>query len=484
VRSRLQPPANLSAAMHQFLLRCREVVGDEFVISDHASMEGYVTDWRKRAVRSAIAVLLPASTDEAARLVTLCAEFTIPIVPQGGNTGLVLGSIPGETGHAVVMSTRRLNRIRRIDTDNNTMTVEAGCLLENIQQAALNCDRFFPLSLASEGSCTIGGNLSTNAGGTAVLRYGTTRDLCLGLEVVTPTGEVWNGLRALRKDNTGYALRDLYIGAEGSLGLITATVLKLYPAPRSKATAIVALASINNTLKLFHSAQAKCGSDLSAFEFMSDFCLRLVQKYQTPSIPIFKASYPQYALIELSSQDEDQIVQQKLSELLIQASQCGLIQNAAVASSEKHANMFWSLRENISAAQTKEGKNIKHDISLPLSAISQFIEQTDALLAKHFPGCQIVAFGHIGDGNLHYNVSAPSGMSEENFFSKQQEINHIVHDKTHAFFGSISAEHGLGELKREEILRYKSPLEIQLMRSIKRALDPKNLMNPGKVLEG
>lgn len=447
-------------------------------------MEGFVTDWRKRAVRSAIAVLLPASAEETARLVALCAEFAIPMVPQGGNTGLVLGSIPSETGHAVVMSTRRLNRIRAVDTDNNTMTVEAGCLLENIQQAALNSDRFFPLSLASEGSCTIGGNLSTNAGGTAVLRYGNMRDLCLGLEVVTPTGEIWNGLRALKKDNTGYALRDLYIGAEGSLGLITAAVLKLYPVPRAKATAMVGLASMSDTLKLFHFAQAHCGTDLSAFEFMSDFCLHLVQKYQAQTTPLFKASYPQYALLELSSQDEDHIVQQKLSELLNQASQRCVIQNAVVASSEKQANMLWSLRENISAAQAKEGKNIKHDVSLPLSAIPLFIQQTDALLTKHYPGCQIVAFGHIGDGNLHYNVSAPQGTSSDTFLNDQQEISRIVHDQVHAFFGSISAEHGLGELKRDEILRYKSPLEIQLMRSIKHALDPNNLMNPGKVIEG
>ncbi len=477
-------PLKSSFALQEFLLRCRDIVGDEFVISDTALMEGYVTDWRKRAVRSAIAVLLPASTGEAAQLVALCAEFGIPIVPQGGNTGLVLGSIPSETGHAVVISTRRLNRVRAIDTDNNTMTVEAGCLLESIQEAALKVSRFFPLSLASEGSCTIGGNLSTNAGGTAVLRYGNTRDLCLGLEVVTPTGEVWNGLRALRKDNTGYALRDLYIGAEGSLGLITAAVLKLYPAPRAKATAIVALASVADTLKLFHFAQAQCGTDLSAFEFMSDYCLRLVQKYHLPTTPLFTASYSQYALLELSSQDEDHVVQERLNELLLQASDCRLIQNAVVASSERQANLFWSLRENISAAQAKEGKNIKHDVSLPLSAIPQFIEQTDALLAKHYPGCQIVAFGHIGDGNLHYNVSAPQGTSSDTFLTAQHVINRIVHDQVHAFLGSISAEHGLGELKRDEILRYKSPLEIQLMRSIKHALDPKNLMNPGKVIEG
>lgn len=475
---------NHSARIAQFLSSCAAIIGAQYVISDAADMLPFLTDWRRRQVGCAIAVLLPKQTDEVAALVRLCRIYQIAVVPQGGNTGLVLGSIPTADDNAIVISLKRLNQIRTIDIINNTATVEAGCLLATVQEAVLAAGRYFPLSLASEGSCTIGGNLSTNAGGTAVLRYGNARDLCLGLEVVTAQGDIWNGLRTLRKDNTGYDLRDLFIGAEGSLGIITAAVLKLYPQAKSKATALIAVATPAEAVQLFNLAQTHCGADLSTFELISQFCMRLVQKHflQTPNW--FQTPHPYFVLIELSSHTSLDSAQQALELLLSEASDIHLARDAVIASSEAQRRALWALRENISEAQAAEGKNIKHDISLPISKLSQFISDTDALLQKAYPACRMVTFGHLGDGNLHYNVSPPEQLElgAEIFLSEQAKINRLVHDQVHQHGGSISAEHGLGALKREEILRYKAPLEMQLMRAIKQALDPDNLMNPGKVL--
>ena len=468
--------------MAPFLEACRAIVGVPHVVTDALDMAPFLTDWRGRFTGAAMAVLRPGSTTELAELVKQCNRFNVPMVPQGGNTGLVLGSVPDASGAAVVLSTMRLNRIRAIDGMNNTMTVEAGCILQNLQGAAANASRLFPLSLAAEGSCTIGGNLSTNAGGTAVLRYGNTRDLCLGLEVVTADGEIWNGLRGLRKDNTGYDLRDLYIGAEGTLGIITAAVLKLFAQPVAELTALVTLTSPQQALQLLAMAQQRCGASLTGFELMSVFCLQLVTRhFPQMRLPI-DGSAPQYVLLQLSDNESAQHANALLESVIGSAIEAGLIADAVVASSIAQSRAIWALREHIPLAQAAEGKNIKHDVSLPISAIGDFIDVTDRLLQAQFPGCRMVCFGHLGDGNLHYNVSPPPGMDERLFLEQQEAVSRVVHDSVHAFDGSISAEHGLGALKRADILRYKSPVEMNLMRTIKRALDPLNLMNPGKVL--
>lgn len=468
--------------MNDFLDQCRAVVGASHVLTDSADIAGYLTDWRRRFTGKALAVIKPGSTDEVAALVRLCNQFRVPVVPQGGNTGLVLGSVPDESGNAIVLSLTRLNRIRAVDAVNNTMTVEAGCILETVQNAAAEAGRLFPLSLAAEGSCTIGGNLSTNAGGTAVLRYGNTRDLCLGLEVVTAQGEVWSGLRGLRKDNTGYDLRDLFIGAEGTLGVITAAVLKLFPQPQAQLTALAAMQTPDDALRLLSLAQQKCSAALTGFELMSDFCLRLVAKHFPQMRAPFPENYPQYVLLELSDSESEDHANAMLEALITDALEQGIIQDAVVASSLAQSKALWNLREHIPLAQAEEGKNIKHDVSVPISRIGDFIRTTDAQLHQQYTGCRLVTFGHLGDGNLHYNVSPPEHESPDAFIAHQQAINRVVHDSVHLFGGSISAEHGLGALKRDEIREYKSEIEIRLMQTLKKALDPLSLMNPGKVI--
>ena len=468
--------------MSQFLNDCRNAIGTDHVLTGEADTASYLTDWRQRATGKALAVIKPGSAQEVAAIVRLCNQYQVPVVPQGGNTGLVLGSIPDLQGKAIVLSLTRLNRIRNVDPINNTMTVEAGCILQNAQQAAIEVERRFPLSLAAEGSCTIGGNLSTNAGGTAVLRYGNARELCLGLEVVTAQGDIWDGLRGLRKDNTGYDLRDLYIGAEGTLGIITAAVLKLYPQPQARLTALVAMRTTNDALNLLSSAQNQCGPILTGFELMSDYCLRLVQKHFPALRMPFSQTSAQYALLELSDNESAEHATAMLEKVIASGLESGMIHDAVVATSLMQSNALWQLREHISSAQAREGKNIKHDISLPISRIGEFISTTDSQLQDQFPGCRMVTFGHLGDGNLHYNVSAPVGEQNEAFIARQAEVNRVVHDSVHRFGGSISAEHGLGALKRDEIRRYKSQVEMQLMQSIKHALDPLGLMNPGKVI--
>ncbi|MEO6918890.1 MAG: FAD-binding oxidoreductase [Collimonas sp.] len=465
-----------------FLASCRLAIGDTHVLTNDGDKAGYLTDQRQRYTGKAIAVVKPANTAEVAKLVKLCVRHNIPIVPQGGNTGLVLGSVPDQTGHAIVLSLKRLNQIRAIDPINHTITAEAGCILQHVQEAAANADRLLPLSLAAEGSCTIGGNLSTNAGGTAVLRYGNTRELCLGLEVVTAQGDILHGLRGLRKDNTGYDLRDLFIGAEGTLGIITAAVLKIFPQPKVQLTALAALQTPADALRLLTIAQSRCGATLTGFELMSDLCLQLVAKHFPQLQSPFSQRHPQYVLLELSDSELAPHASSLLESVMAEALEQDICQDAVLASSSIQSRALWQLRESISSAQAKEGKNIKHDISLPISRIAEFIADTDALLQEHFPGCRNVTFGHLGDGNLHYNVSPPEAVPAEQFIERQADINRVVHDNVHRMNGSISAEHGLGALKREDILRYKSPVEMALMKTIKQALDPMNLMNPGKVI--
>ena len=464
-----------------FITQCINVVGSANVLTGD-DMARYLTDWRGRFTGLARAVIRPGNTNEVAAIVKLCTAHQIPIVPQGGNTGLVLGSVPDGSGSAIVLSLARMNRIRSIDAINNTLTAEAGCLLQHVQDAAAEVHRLFPLSLASEGSCTIGGNLSTNAGGTAVLRYGTMRELTLGLEVVTPQGEIWDGLRGLRKDNTGYDLRDLFIGAEGTLGIITAAVLKLYAQPAARLTALFAVRHPRDALSLLSLAQQRCDAALTGFELMSAFCLQLVEKHFPALHSPFREPHAQYVLLELSDAESEAHANAMLEALATDAMDRGLVQDAVVASSLSQSQAMWQLREHISMAQAAEGKNIKHDIAVPVSRLADFIEETDALLQQKFPASRMVTFGHLGDGNLHYNVSAPLGHNDDDFLQHQAAINQLVHDKVHAYDGSISAEHGLGALKREEIKRYKSETELNMMVAIKRALDPLNLMNPGKVL--
>jgi FAD/FMN-containing dehydrogenase len=468
--------------MSALLAACRDLIGAAHVLTDPADTALYLTDQRRRFSGSALAVLRPGDRDQVAALVRLCVQHRTPIVPQGGNTGLVLGSVPDASGSAVVLSLGRLNRIRAVDTINNTMTVESGCILQTIQERAAEQGRLFPLSLAAQGSCTIGGNLSTNAGGTGVLRYGNTRDLCLGLEVVTAQGELLSNLRGLRKDNTGYDLRNLFIGAEGTLGVITAAVLKLFPQPKARLTALAALRTPQQALTLLTMAQDRCAAALTAFELMSDTCMQLVAKHFPHLHSPFPAQHQQYVLLELSDSESETHAEALLQRVLGDALEAGLIDDAVVASSLAQSASLWALREHVSEAQAREGKNIKHDISVPISRIGDFIDATDALLQQRFPGCRMVTFGHLGDGNLHYNVSAPDGVGDLQFIAAQPDVNLTVHDSVDRHGGSISAEHGIGALKREEMLRYKSPVELQLMRSIKQALDPLGLMNPGKVL--
>ena len=465
-----------------FLAQCRELIGDAHVLTDDADVAPYLSDWRGRYTGRARAVLRPADASQVAALVRLCAAEQVPVVPQGGRTGLVIGSVPDDSGRAVVLSLRRLNRIRAVDPVNRTMTVDAGCILHDIQQAASSQGMLFPLSLAAEGSCTIGGNLATNAGGTGVLRYGNTRELCLGLEVVTARGELWDGLRGLRKDNTGYDLRDLYIGAEGTLGVITGAVLKLFPQPKAGITALVALRSCRDALGLLQLAQDTAGPTLTGYELMSELCLRLVGKH-FPDLPQpFPTPHPQYALLELSSHESEQHAVGLLERTIESALEAGLAQDAVVATSIAQSRALWAIREHIPLAQAADGKNIKHDISVPISRIADFVERTDALLAQAWPGVQVVCFGHLGDGNLHYNIAPPAGTPHEAFLAYQGDINRIVHDSVAAFGGSISAEHGIGALKRDELPRYKAQVELDLMRAIKAALDPLGIMNPGKIL--
>ncbi len=452
------------------------------LLIDADAMAPFLLDWRKRWCGKAFAVAQPDTAEDVAKVVRWCSERRIAIVPQGGNTGLSGGSIPDQSGHSIVLSLTRLNRIRAIDPGNNTMTVEAGCILNTIQEAAHAENRLFPLSLAAEGSCTIGGNLSTNAGGTAVLRYGNARELCLGIEAVTPQGDLWNGLRGLRKNNTGYDLRDLFIGAEGTLGVITAAVLKLFPLPKAQVVSFVALTSPYQALALLEHAQARLGASLTAFELISDICLQLVLRHFPDGQAPIKGVAPWYVLMEVSDLISETQANAITQTVLEEGFERQLITDAAVSTSLAQAQGLWSLRENISEAQALEGKNIKHDIAVPISRIAEFADTTSAAIIAAFPGVRMVVFGHLGDGNLHFNVSPPIGTSGDDFLQHQDTINRITHDAVARFNGSISAEHGLGILRRDEAARYKSPVEMSLMRSIKQALDPLGIMNPGKVL--
>jgi FAD/FMN-containing dehydrogenase len=463
------------------LPRLASIVGEAHVLTAPADIEPYVTDWRGRYRGAARAVVLPSSTDEVAGLVRACADAGTPIVPQGGNTGLCGGAAPDEEGREVVVSLRRMNRVRSVDAANATITVEAGMTLAALHDAAAAAGFFFPLSLASEGSCTIGGNLSTNAGGTAVLRYGNTRELALGLEVVLADGRVLPGLRGLRKDNTGYDLKQLFIGAEGTLGIVTAAVMKLFPAPRTQVTALVAVPSVERAVALLARLKNALSDHLVGFELMSAFSLALSRKHHPGSAKLL-AGHPWYALAQADDSAADSPLAASVEAALAAAVEAGDALDASIAQSRAQAAKLWALRENISEAQRREGPNIKHDISLPVSAIPAFLAECDAALLTAFPGSRLVTFGHLGDGNLHYNLSGPEGVDARGFMDNAERANRIVHDRVARYGGSFSAEHGVGQLKRGDLVRYKSAVEVEVMRAVKAALDPGGIMNPGKVL--
>ena len=465
-----------------FLDQLRSICGPDHVLTE-GDLSAWEVDWRKRSHGKALAVVRPGNTDEVAQVVKACVSARVSLVPQGGNTGLVVGSTPDDSGSQLVLSLQRLHAVREIDAANLTITVEAGCVLQNLQEAALQAGFLFPLSLAAEGSCTLGGNLATNAGGTQVLRYGNARELCLGLEVVTAAGEVWHGLSGLRKDNTGYDLRDLYIGSEGTLGVITAATLKLYPLPAARLTAWAAVASMDEAVALLGLAQQHLGANLTGFEVMGQFALSLVVKHFAQLKVPFHDSAAFGVLLECSDQESEAHARAQFERLLEAALAKGCISDAVVAESLAQARQLWHVRESIPLAQAEEGLNIKHDISVPVSRIPEFVRSTDALLKQALPGVRLVNFGHLGDGNLHYNVQAPAGVDAAVFMREREDVvNTLVFDAVQRFGGSISAEHGVGTLKVSKLEQHKSPVALGLMRSIKTALDPHKLMNPGKLL--
>ncbi|MBG6076083.1 FAD-binding oxidoreductase [Polaromonas sp. CG_9.11] len=516
----------------------RQITGATHVLCD-GDLSAYTQDWRKRSQGKALAVVRPASVQEVAAIVKACATAGTSLVPQGGNTGLVVGSVPDESGTQVVLSLQRMNAVRAIDAANLTVTVEAGCILQTLQQTAEKAGFLFPLSLAAEGSCTIGGNLASNAGGTQVLRYGNARDLCLGLEVVNAQGEIWHGLSGLRKDNTGYDLRDLFVGSEGTLGIITAATLKLYPQPAARLTAWAALPSMDAAVTLLGLAHQHLGASLTGFEVMGQFALSLVDKhFPQLRVPFFDASAasagppqarpapsgesdphavgsvgapaasagppqarpapsggsephavgsvgaPYFVLLENSDSESEAHARARFEQLLETAFDQGCVLDAVVAENLSQAKGLWHIRESIPLAQAEEGLNIKHDISIAVSRIPAFVAATDALLRQHIDGVRLVNFGHLGDGNLHYNVQAPEGGDAHAFLrNHEDEVNTLVYDSVARFDGSISAEHGVGSLKTDMLPAYKSPVALSMMHAIKRAMDPQNIMNPGRIVK-
>lgn len=472
-------PADRAAA----LAAIREILGPAGVVDAPADMAPYCRSWRDDMVGSVPLVARPASTSDVAKVVGLCAQAGIAIVPQGGNTGLTGAGQPHNDGSEIIVSLGRMNRIRAIDPLNDTITVEAGCVLQSIQQAADGVDRLFPLSLAAEGSCQIGGNLSTNAGGIHVMRYGSARNLVLGLEAVLPDGRVWHGLKALRKDNAGYDLKQLFLGTEGTLGVITAAVLKLFPKPTDRATAFIAMNDPDAALELLARAKATFGEGVASFELIQRRGVELaVAKLDGVSDPL-GAPHPWYVLAEVTGQAAPGTLNSALETYLADAFEAGLVADATVAASDARADALWHMREGLAEAQNLDGVSIKHDISVPVSSIPTFLTRANKALLEAYPTIRLLAFGHVGDGNLHYNPAQPLDWGADAFRAERPRINRIVHDIVVSLGGSISAEHGIGLLRRAELAHYADPVALDLMRSVKLALDPHNRMNPGKVIE-
>jgi FAD/FMN-containing dehydrogenase len=458
--------------------RLKSIVGPDGWSSDPGVLQSRLTEWRGVYRGKTALMVAPRTAAEVADVVRACAETRTGVVPQGGNTGLCGGAIPDESGTQVLLSLCRMNRVRSIEAQDFSMVAEAGCILADIQSAAAAAGRLFPLSLAAEGSCQIGGNISTNAGGTNVLRYGTVRDQILGLEVVLADGRIWDGIRALRKDTAGYDIKQLFIGAEGTLGIITAASLKLFPWPRDLHTAIVALASAAAAVALLAELRAALGDGIQAFELISERALRYVLRHIPGTRAPLEASYPWYLLIESSSANGAS----GFHSVLMSTIEQGLAKDAVVAGSLREAGEFWRLRHSISEAQKKEGTSLKHDVSVPVGRIGDFIEAAEGEVRGLMPEARVVAFGHVGDGNVHFNISQPRSMSAAQFADSSSSLSDAVHAVTRSFNGSISAEHGIGQAKRELLRQFRSDTELSLMRTIKQSLDPQNIMNPGKVL--
>ena len=479
-----------STARNHLLDGLRRIVGPAHVLTPESpgtDLSAWEQDWRKRSRGQAMAVVRPASTDEVAAIIGLCGssqpETGVSIVPQGGNTSMVVGAVPDDSGRQIVLSLQRMNRILALDAANLTLTAEAGCILQTLQEHARAAGFLLPLSLAAEGSCTIGGNLGTNAGGTQVVRYGNTRDLCLGLQVVTAQGQVWDGLSGLRKDNTGYDLRNLFVGSEGTLGVITAATMKLAPLPAAQMTAWMAVPSLEHCVELLALAQRALGAGLTGFEAMGQEALRLVARHGRNRAVPFVDTSPWCVLLELSDLESEEHARTQFEHLLEKAMQAGLVTDGVVAESLSQAAGLWQFREDIPTAQASEGANVKHDISIPISRIPAFVRETDAAVTTALPGSRMINFGHLGDGNLHYNVQPPVGIDPQTFLTANEAaINAIVFDSVVRHGGSISAEHGIGSLKVDKLPGYKSAVALDLMRTIKRALDPTNLLNPGRVV--
>jgi FAD/FMN-containing dehydrogenase len=463
------------------LLRIKEIVGRQGWVGDPRDIEPYLVEARRLYRGATRLIVRPASTAEVAAVVRVCAEAKLAIVPQGGNTGLVGGGVPPPDRDNIVLALGRMNRIRAIDPVNFTMTVEAGCILADLQRAAAEADRLFPLSLGAEGSCQIGGNISTNAGGIAVLRYGNTRELTLGVEAVLADGRVWNGLRGLRKDNTGYDLKQLFIGGEGTLGIVTAATIKLFPKPRETETAFLGLGRIEDAMALFARARAATADQLVAFELIPRAGLDLALAHVPGTIDPLAARHPWYVLLEMSSSQEESGIRVLLERLLEAAFGEGLVADGVLAASGAQAKELWRIREAIVEAQLYSG-SIKHDVSVPVSRVADFVIRASAAVGELLPGIRPIAFGHVGDGNIHFNLTQPAGIDKNAYLARWQEFNDIVHAVVRELDGSISAEHGVGIMKCDEITHYKPAVEIELMRRIKRALDPDDLMNPGKLV--
>jgi len=467
---------------HTLIERLAAIVGAQGLIADARDMEPYVVDWRRHYRGRTPAVVRPANTDEVAAVVKLCAETGTGVVPQGGNTGMCGGATPSAAGNEIVLALGRMNRVREVDTLNNTIAADAGCILANLQQAAQEADRLFPLSLGAEGSCQIGGNLATNAGGINVLRYGNPRDLALGLEAVLPDGRVWNGLKGLRKDNTGYDFKDLFIGSEGTLGVITGAVLKLFPRPRTRLTALMAVADPAAAVPLLASLRGACGERISAFEIISRQCFDLVLKHIPGTRDPLPQHYPWHVLVELADISEGGALRDDFESAMAKAVEAGLVRDAVIAESTAQSQALWRMRETIPEASRDEGLLYRHDISLTVSRIPEFITTASAALERSFPGVHLICFGHLGDGNLHYNCFVPGRRKDDPAARDASDVNRVVLDIVHQFGGSFSAEHGIGQSKRSELAHYKSALELDVMRALKRTFDPRNIMNPGKVL--
>jgi FAD/FMN-containing dehydrogenase len=472
-----------SAPLDPALLdRFAAIVGEAHALRAESDIAPFQREQRGLWTGRTPLVLKPGSVEEVSRILRLATETGTPIVPQGGNTGLVGGQVPHAAGNEIVVSLSRLNRVREIDTLSNTVTAEAGVVLETLHRAVDAADRMFPLSLASQGSCQIGGNLSSNAGGTAVLAYGNARELCLGVEVVLPTGEVLDDLRKLKKDNTGYDLKNLFVGAEGTLGIITAAVLKIFPKPRGHEVGWAGVASPQAALSLFGLATELAGSSLTGFELIGRMPLDFSLRFGANAVPPLAGEWPWHVLVDISSGRSREDARLLIEAILAEGMEKGCAGDAVVAGSIAQASAFWALRENMSDAQKPEGASIKHDISVPVASIPEFIARAAVEVEKVCPGARVVCFGHMGDGNLHYNISQPVGADPQAFLALYRPMNKAVHDIVRDLNGSISAEHGIGQLKRDELLATAPPVGIDLMRRVKAAFDPAGIMNPGKVI--